>query len=287
MARNQPKRPSNSWMLFRADVVAEYHRRQITLPPQGKLSKIAAKMWKELDPAKKAQYEARAEAVKQTHSLVYPDYQYRPMKKEEKERLKEEKKAANSKNQGGRMVSTSLDAVAGPSHSQSTSSNFVPLIDTTSHNTGPANVDIEWSEMADEDDCLKYLTLTSNSDPHHNLQRPTLPNSQPAPGSWAFSHSASVEPNPVQSPYDLTEPSLQIYSPAPSDSSHSIPQCLNGTQEFGSSQGYDYPGLNELNFTPEMLQADPPPNVLLDVQYTIDFSTFSTSEWGALLADEE
>ncbi|KAJ8075260.1 hypothetical protein PM082_019596 [Marasmius tenuissimus] len=327
MAHGQPKRPPNCWMLFRADVVEEYRQRQMTLPPQPELSRIASRMWRELDPAKRAQYEARADAAKQAHSQMYPDYQYQPMKKEEKERLKQEEKAAKMTSQGRGMLSTSPNAVAGPSHPQSTAPNLVPLVDTTSHNASPADVESasrsSQAPTGGENQRFYHhsqiqpsarnspqisrvdanMPIQSGFNPHYlafntssnsrllnpeifTFQRPMLPNAQSAPGTWPLSHPTSVEASPVRSRYYATESSLQNYSPAPSDS-HLTTQRLIGTQESGNSQGYNFPGLNELNFPPQMLQAPPPPDVPLDVQYSIDFSTFSTSEWGALLEDEE
>jgi hypothetical protein len=59
---------------------------------QGEVSKLISNMWKNESEIVRAEYERRAECKKQEHQAMYPGYRFQPMKKEEKERLKEEKR---------------------------------------------------------------------------------------------------------------------------------------------------------------------------------------------------
>ncbi|KAK1229159.1 hypothetical protein PQX77_007731 [Marasmius sp. AFHP31] len=91
------KRPPNAWILFRSDVaraIAHDEELHPELPrrTQAQISKEISHLWNTLDPQRKAEYERRAEAKKHEHSLLYPDYRFQPMKKEEKERQKQLKK---------------------------------------------------------------------------------------------------------------------------------------------------------------------------------------------------
>jgi hypothetical protein len=91
--QRRPKRPPNSWIIYRSDKVHE-------LLPNGEgssrlqadVSKMISTMWKQESAEVRAEYERRADAKKAEHHALYPDYRFQPMKKEEKERLREEKR---------------------------------------------------------------------------------------------------------------------------------------------------------------------------------------------------
>jgi hypothetical protein len=90
----QPPRPPNAWILYRSDKLRQ-------LPPtapgsprraQAEVSKLISNMWKNETEAIRAEYEQRADAKKAEHLAMYPGYRFQPMKKEDRERLREEKK---------------------------------------------------------------------------------------------------------------------------------------------------------------------------------------------------
>ncbi|KAJ7502787.1 hypothetical protein B0H11DRAFT_1711498 [Mycena galericulata] len=83
----QPPRPPNAWILYRADKSKEIGRKA-----QSDVSKEISAMWKAESPHVRAEYERRADLRKAEHQAMYPEYRFQPVKKEEKERLKEHKK---------------------------------------------------------------------------------------------------------------------------------------------------------------------------------------------------
>ena len=85
----KPPRPRNSWILYRRDQLRRLPRGQMT---QADVSQLISKMWREAPEHVHAEYERRAEEEKAEHKRLFPDYRYRPMKKEDKERMKEAKK---------------------------------------------------------------------------------------------------------------------------------------------------------------------------------------------------
>jgi hypothetical protein len=59
---------------------------------QADVSQLISKLWREAPEHVHAEYERRAEEEKAEHKRLFPDYRYRPMKKVDKERMKEAKK---------------------------------------------------------------------------------------------------------------------------------------------------------------------------------------------------
>ncbi|KAK0504968.1 hypothetical protein EDD18DRAFT_320318 [Armillaria luteobubalina] len=94
---SKPPRPPNAWILFRSDMVRVMPKPATGGAQQSVVSKAISKLWAEADPAIKHEYERRAEIRKQEHAEMYPDYRFQPVKKEDKERLKEEAKLAKER----------------------------------------------------------------------------------------------------------------------------------------------------------------------------------------------
>ncbi|KAK0195214.1 hypothetical protein F5146DRAFT_1132622 [Armillaria mellea] len=94
----KPPRPPNAWILFRSDMVRVMPKPASGAAQQSVVSKAISKLWAEADPAIKHEYERRAEIRKQEHAEMYPDYRFQPVKKEDKERRKEEAKLAKDRN---------------------------------------------------------------------------------------------------------------------------------------------------------------------------------------------
>lgn len=85
----KPPRPPNAWILYRRDQLRRLPRGQMT---QADVSQLISKIWREAPEHVHAEYERMAEEEKAEHKRLFPDYRYRPMKKEDKERMKEAKK---------------------------------------------------------------------------------------------------------------------------------------------------------------------------------------------------
>ncbi|KAG1745521.1 uncharacterized protein EDB91DRAFT_1246401 [Suillus paluster] len=118
-ANVKPPRPPNAWILYRSDKVKFLAQNQ----PEGQrraqadVSKLVAEMWRNEKREVKLEYERLADGKKVDHQVQYPSYRFQPMKKEEKERIKEAKRqekerARAQKKEKGR---SRTNAVAGPS----------------------------------------------------------------------------------------------------------------------------------------------------------------------------
>ncbi|KAJ7072458.1 hypothetical protein C8F01DRAFT_1104064 [Mycena amicta] len=83
----QPPRPPNAWILYRTDRAKEIGRKA-----QADVSREISAMWRNELPVVRAQYERMADIKKAEHHAMYPEYRFQPVKREEKERLREEKR---------------------------------------------------------------------------------------------------------------------------------------------------------------------------------------------------
>lgn len=90
----KPPRPRNAWIIFRTDQLKLRQPAPGARPQlQAHASKDIAKIWKNLSPEVRAEYERRAAEEKAEHERRYPNYKYKPRSKADKEREREEKKA--------------------------------------------------------------------------------------------------------------------------------------------------------------------------------------------------
>ncbi|ETW80936.1 hypothetical protein HETIRDRAFT_476671, partial [Heterobasidion irregulare TC 32-1] len=90
-----PPRPPNAWILYRSDRLRALPPVAPGAPrrPQSEISKEIARMWKNEAEETKSEYERRAELAKAEHARQYPNYRFCPMKKADKDKLREEAKA--------------------------------------------------------------------------------------------------------------------------------------------------------------------------------------------------
>ncbi|KAL5485065.1 hypothetical protein ACEPAI_7707 [Sanghuangporus weigelae] len=90
----QPPRPQNAWILYRAWALNDLLERQPELKgtPQSQLSKILGTQWANESPEIRKHFEHQANLSKERHAQEFPDYVFKPQKKEEKEREREKKK---------------------------------------------------------------------------------------------------------------------------------------------------------------------------------------------------
>ncbi|KAE8266905.1 hypothetical protein A4X09_0g5441 [Tilletia walkeri] len=75
------KRPPNAFMLFRSyiqtkDVIPKSEK------DQSNASRIAGMMWRSINEVERAEWYAQAERAKELHALKYPNYKYKPAKRE-------------------------------------------------------------------------------------------------------------------------------------------------------------------------------------------------------------
>ena len=80
-SKEQPPRPPNCFLLYRADKLPEL---KDTLKRQGDLSKALGDMWNKESPAVRAAYKRKADRAAEEHRSLYPDYQFRPKRKGKK-----------------------------------------------------------------------------------------------------------------------------------------------------------------------------------------------------------
>ena len=102
----RPPRPPNAWILYRSDKFQE-------LPPpppgqpkptQAEISKMIAAQWRNESDEVRAIYEQRAEMAKAEHARMYPHYRFAPMKKADRERIREEKRQAKEQERANRRT---------------------------------------------------------------------------------------------------------------------------------------------------------------------------------------
>jgi hypothetical protein len=100
----QPPRPPNAWILYRSDKLQQ-------LPPplpghpkptQAEVSKIISAQWRNEREDVRALYEQRAEMAKAEHARLYPNYRFAPMKRADKDRIREERRQAKEQERAGR-----------------------------------------------------------------------------------------------------------------------------------------------------------------------------------------
>ncbi|KAL0580335.1 serine/threonine protein kinase [Marasmius crinis-equi] len=170
------KRPPNAWILFRSDIARSFAQQEELHPElprrtQAQISKEISSLWNTLDPVRKAEYERRAEAKKHEHTLLYPDYRFQPMKKEEKERQKQLKKQKDreeryrQRNEPGASGSQLQSANASPAPQPASlpSTSVLPMLSASS-------TPIPYPQSAHSTPSIPQLTLTQSSQHSTSLE---------------------------------------------------------------------------------------------------------------------
>lgn len=90
----QPPRPQNAWILYRAWALSGLLEKQPELKgkPQSQISKLLGQQWANETPDVRKHFEHQANLQKERHAQEYPDYVFKPQKKEEKLRAREVEK---------------------------------------------------------------------------------------------------------------------------------------------------------------------------------------------------
>ena len=102
----QPPRPPNAWILYRSDKLQQLPPPALgqPKPTQAEISKIISAQWKTESDEIRAIYDERAQAAKLEHSRLYPNYRFTPMKRVEKDRIREEKRQAKEQKRAERRT---------------------------------------------------------------------------------------------------------------------------------------------------------------------------------------
>lgn len=105
-AQQQPPRPPNAWILYRSDKLQELPPPPLghPKPTQAEVSKIISAQWRAEAEEVRALYEQRAEMAKAEHARLYPNYRFAPMKRADKDRIREEKRQVREQERAGRRV---------------------------------------------------------------------------------------------------------------------------------------------------------------------------------------
>ena len=95
----QPPRPQNAWILYRAWALNGLLEKQPELrgKPQSQISKLLGQQWANETAEVRRHFEHEANLQKERHAQEYPDYVFKPQKREDKEREREEKKKERSR----------------------------------------------------------------------------------------------------------------------------------------------------------------------------------------------
>ncbi|BGP21784.1 pcc1 protein [Rhodotorula toruloides] len=85
--RDQPPRPANAWICYRSAKVHELKTsKAFAKLPQADVSKLIGQLWREEAADVRRHYELDAARRKKEHKEAYPDYVYRPVRREKGER---------------------------------------------------------------------------------------------------------------------------------------------------------------------------------------------------------
>ncbi|KLO20368.1 hypothetical protein SCHPADRAFT_884447 [Schizopora paradoxa] len=118
-----PPRPLNAWIIYRREKLQEILKDpENKRLPQSELSKKISALWKAETDDSRARFEYEANLSKAQHQKDYPDYQFRPMKRadKQKERIEKKKEADRERAErkmakiGKRASSTNASTAATP-----------------------------------------------------------------------------------------------------------------------------------------------------------------------------
>ena len=102
----QPPRPPNAWILYRSDKLQQLPPPALgqPKPTQAEVSKIISAQWKTESDEVRAMYDERAQIAKLEHARLYPNYRFTPMKRVDKDHMREEKRQAKEQERAGRRT---------------------------------------------------------------------------------------------------------------------------------------------------------------------------------------
>ncbi|KAF8490363.1 hypothetical protein F5888DRAFT_1808178 [Russula emetica] len=206
-------RPPNAWIIYRSDKLQELPPPPLgqPKPTQAEVSKIIAAQWRAESEDVRALYDQRAETAKAEHARLYPDYRFAPMKKADKDRIREEKRQAKEQERASRKVRSRVAPYPLPSTASPFRTSSSLIIKHVVPNANSASPSI-----------LSSISSSSLSS--------TIPNSRPgvnvAPyyGPTRVSLDMSTHPQfyPVHSQNPPFNEPLRLGAAVPSESSSSM-----------------------------------------------------------------
>lgn len=172
----QPPRPLNAWILYRRAKLKELLQEDPELKrlPQSELSKKISRFWKEEPDIIRQQYEFEANVHKSEHQQNFPDYQFKPQKRSDKERDREERRVLKERERAEhrRMRSIAAPATRQPS--------VTPSADPTpSSPKPPAMTDTRTPAEMQAYQVMRY----GNDGPSPPVSEAPSPFGSPVPGS--------------------------------------------------------------------------------------------------------
>lgn len=176
-------RPCNSWILFRREVTRNWPSWMGPLPAQGKVSGITKELWDSLTAENRQLWDDLAEQIKALHKLRFPDYKFKPMKREEKERLVEAKKqAAAEKKEQARLakLNKSNAASRGPvsvANSTRAQPYYFPATHFSQFHPAGVSPAMSYASLADDEEQL--AVTSSSASPAAESPFPKTPLTQP------------------------------------------------------------------------------------------------------------
>ncbi|TDL26051.1 hypothetical protein BD410DRAFT_563645 [Rickenella mellea] len=220
----QPPRPPNAWILYRSDKLREIPSLNPGAPrlPQADISKQISAMWKNECEEVRAKYEYLANIKKTEHQAQYPNYRFQPMKRADKERIREEKKAEKererSESKKGKPGSTFSPGVplVGPSMPFATEARYGPAGPSPPLSACPSPIHISPESNGDAFKLEKSLPSPEHASPHASVasESPQSRRNRPAETPAATS-SRSYSPNPSRDD-----------SPGNESESHAVPHIF-------------------------------------------------------------
>ena len=169
------------------------------------MSKIIAAQWRAESDDVRALYDQRAETAKAEHARMYPDYRFAPVKKADKDRIREEKRQAKEQERAGRRVRPRVAPYPLPSTASSFKTSSSLIIQHVVPNANSASL-----SMSSLSSMIPNSQLGVNVAPYYGPTRVSL--------------DASTDPQfqPVDSQNTSFNESLRLGAAVPSESSSSM-----------------------------------------------------------------
>ena len=179
----KPPRPPNAWIIYRSDKLQNLPPPPLgqPKPTQAEVSKIIAAQWRAESDDVRALYDQRAETAKAEHARMYPDYRFAPVKKADKDRIREEKRQAKEQERAGRRVRARVAPYPLPSAASSYRTSSSLIIKHVVPNVDSAPLSIPSSSSPSS-----LSSMIPNSQPDDNVA--------PYDGSTRVSPDASTDP---------------------------------------------------------------------------------------------
>jgi len=216
----QPPRPPNAWILYRSDKLQQLPPPALgqPKPTQAEISKIISAQWKTESDQVRAMYDERAQIAKVEHARLYPNYRFTPMKRVDKDRMREEKRQAKEQERAGRRARGRASPYALPP-TASTSTPPAPFIaqpvppnsKTASPHISTASSPLPGtpSSQSSPDIALRH----GSTHPSHDSYADPLPNSSDSYSASSRASSYSRADVPVATPLPAVPAHLRLSTP--------------------------------------------------------------------------